>query len=127
MVFFAVFVTKMADLGAYITGLLFGRHLLIPRISPRKTIQGLIGGLIFALVAGLSIKPMLPFSLLQTGVFSLILAGFGQIGDLSESLIKRDCQVKDSANIIQGVGGVMDLIDSLLFSVPVMYVILRWL
>ncbi len=127
MAFFVVFVTKMADAGAYISGSLFGKHLLIARISPKKTIEGFVGALIFGTLAGISIKGSLPFGIWQTGLLSIVLTVFGQIGDFSESLIKRDCQVKDSGNIFPGLGGVMDIIDSLIFSVPVMYVILKHL
>lgn len=120
-----IFITKGSDIGAYLIGTRFGRHPLIFRISPKKSVEGTIGGLIFAILAALASKSFLP----DVNIFSyqnLIFIGFslgllGQLGDLSESLIKRDCAAKDSSGIIPGIGGVMDLIDSLLFTSPALY------
>jgi phosphatidate cytidylyltransferase len=114
-------VTKLGDIGAYLIGSRFGKTPLIPRVSPKKSVEGAVGGLAFSILGALACKAILPFAyahLIFIGVFLNIL---GQLGDLSESLIKRDCQTKDSAAIIPGMGGALDLIDSLLFTAPVFY------
>ena len=114
-------ITKLGDIGAYLIGSRFGKTPLMPRISPKKSIEGSIGGLIFSILGAIISKPMLavPYShLIFLGAFLGILA---QMGDLSESLMKRDCQIKDSSAIIPGMGGVLDVVDSLLFAAPVFY------
>jgi phosphatidate cytidylyltransferase len=121
--FFAgvLIITKLGDIGAYLVGSRFGKHPLLPRISPKKSIEGAIGGFIFSILGALSCKNILPFSYVHLVFIGAFLSFIGQLGDLSESLIKRDCGIKDSADIIPGMGGVMDLIDSLLFTAPVFY------
>ncbi|MFH1777202.1 MAG: phosphatidate cytidylyltransferase [Candidatus Omnitrophota bacterium] len=122
LVSFLLLVTKSGDIGAYFIGTKFGRHSLIPRISPSKSIEGTIGGLLCsvfaAAVSGIYLNQV-PFVHLMT--MGLGLGIIGQIGDLCESLIKRDCNVKDSGTSLPGMGGVLDLIDSLLFSTPIFY------
>ncbi len=120
-----VLITKAGDIGAYLIGSRWGKRALIPRISPKKTIEGAIAAIVFSVLAALASKSFLPekavFSnahLLAMGLFFGIL---GQLGDLSESLIKRNCQVKDSGAIFPGIGGVLDVIDSLLFTIPAFY------
>lgn len=122
---FILLVTKSGDIGAYLIGTKWGRHLLIARISPGKSVEGAVGGLIFSILAAVASKIYLPdlscfsyFNLVLTGAFFGILA---QLGDLSESLIKRDCRVKDSGNLLPGLGGILDMIDSILFTAPVFY------
>ena len=117
-------ITKLGDIGAYLVGSKWGKKLLIPRISPNKTIEGSLGGLFFSVLGGLACKGLLPFGYGQLLVISVSLGILGQLGDLSESLLKRDCQVKDSGNIFPGMGGVLDEIDNLLFTAPVFYFIL---
>lgn len=114
-------ITKLGDIGAYLVGMRFGKTPLIPRISPNKSVEGSLGGLLFSVLGAFVSKPFLGFNyfhLLLMGIFFGIL---GQMGDLSESLLKRDCQVKDSGNIFPGMGGVLDQLDSLLFTAPVFY------
>jgi len=113
--------TKLGDIGAYFIGSKFGKHLLLPRISPKKTIEGSIAGLIFSAIGGMLCKQFLPFTYLHLAVIGLFCGAIGQLGDLSESLIKRDCQVKDSGKLIPGMGGILDEIDSLLFTAPAFY------
>jgi phosphatidate cytidylyltransferase len=99
----------------------FGKKLLIPQVSPHKSIEGAFGGLLFSIMGALASRPFVHYSywhLMFLGVFLGILA---QLGDLSESLIKRDCGVKDSGHLFPGLGGILDLIDSLLFTAPVFY------
>ncbi|MEW6170746.1 MAG: phosphatidate cytidylyltransferase [Candidatus Omnitrophota bacterium] len=116
-----VWITKTTDIGAYLIGSRFGKTPLIPRISPGKTVEGAIGGIIFSVLASVATKPWVPFSYLQLVIFGVVLSVLAQFGDLSESLIKRDCQVKDSGNLFPGMGGVLDAIDSLLFTAPIFY------
>lgn len=122
LVAFLLLVTKVGDIGAYFIGTYFGKHSLIPRISPKKSVEGAVGGFIFSVAAAIASKAFLPsvpvYHLLVLGCLLGVLA---QIGDLSESLIKRDSQVKDSANLIPGLGGVLDLVDSILFTAPTLY------
>jgi len=112
-------ITKSGDIGAYLIGSKWGKKLLIPRISPKKTVEGSLGGLVFSILGGLACKPLLPFEYGWLLIISASLGLLGQLGDLSESLLKRDCQVKDSGNIFPGMGGILDEIDSLLFTAPV--------
>jgi len=114
-------ITKLGDIGAYLVGSRFGKTPLMPRISPNKSIEGAIGGLIFSISAALICRVFLPFNYLHLILLGLSLGILGQLGDLSESLMKRDCNVKDSGNTFPGMGGVLDLIDSLLFTAPVFY------
>ncbi|MDP2943476.1 MAG: phosphatidate cytidylyltransferase [Candidatus Omnitrophota bacterium] len=122
LVAFLILVTKSGDIGAYFIGTAFGKHHLIPRISPKKSVEGAVGGFIFSVAFAVLSKYYLP----TIPVFHLVILGcllgiLAQVGDLSESLIKRDCQVKDSAGLIPGLGGILDLIDSILFTAPTLY------
>ena len=114
-------ITKSGDIGAYLVGSRFGKTALLPRISPKKTVEGALGGLIFNVLTALICKPILGFSYLHLIFLALCMGVLGQLGNLSESLIKRDCEVKDSGKIFPGMGGVLDEIDSLLFVAPVFY------
>lgn len=128
LVFFAALVTWATDTGAYLFGVALGRHKLIPRISPKKTVEGAVGGLLAAGLVGWlctkGITPFLtPFAGAAIGVFAGLMA---QLGDLVESMIKRDAGIKDTAELIPGHGGVLDRFDSLLFTVPVLYYYFRF-
>lgn len=114
-------ITKLGDVGSYLIGSRFGRIPLIPRISPNKSIEGAIGGLLFSLLGAFASRPLLNFSYTHLIALGIFLGFLGQLGDLSESLIKRDCKVKDSGNLLPGMGGVLDVIDSLLFTAPAFY------
>jgi phosphatidate cytidylyltransferase len=123
LVFFVVLVTWAGDTGAYYVGMSLGRHQLAPVISPNKTVEGLMGGLLLALamavVASLWFLPSLTLAdCLATG---LLLAGAGLLGDLVESALKRSAGVKDSGMLIPGHGGMLDRLDSLLFTAPIFY------
>jgi len=114
-------ITKLGDIGAFLVGTRFGKTPLIPRISPNKSIEGAVGGLMFSVLGAFASKGFLNFTYLHLALMGIFLGILGQLGDLSESLMKRDCQVKDSGNIFPGLGGVLDSIDSLLFTAPVFY------
>lgn len=124
--------TLMAIMGcdtfAYFVGSRIGKHKLYPAVSPNKSIEGGIGGLVGAMVAVLIAKyTFLPI----IGVFDALLLGLflgvvGQMGDLFESLLKRACTVKDSGSMIPGHGGILDRLDSLLFAFPVVYYVAKY-
>ena len=121
-----IFVVKSSDIGAYTFGKLFGKHKLSPRVSPKKTWEGLIGAAAVATI--LSITFALIFGIMQVWVapiFGVCMAVIGQLSDLAESMLKRDAQQKDSSNRVPGFGGILDVIDSLLFAAPVAYVFFR--
>lgn len=117
-------VTKITDIGAYVSGSLFGKHKLIPHISPKKTVEGLLGALVVAvgfgvaMAAGKSAELAPLGNLWQVAALSLVLAIFSVTGDLAGSLIKRSLGVKDSGHLLPGIGGLFDLIDSPAFTVP---------
>lgn len=127
LVLFLVLVTKMGDAGAYVLGNVMGRHVLLARVSPRKTVEGLLGGvLVSAATAAVanSMVARLGGSMIAGAVLGLVLGICGQVGDLAESLLKRDCQVKDSGRLLPGLGGILDVLDSVLFTGPVFYAFL---
>lgn len=115
--------TAGADTGAYYCGSLFGRHLLCPAVSPKKTVEGAVGGLVFGMIVACIFSYLLlgsvRWGMLLPVSFLLILAGM--LGDLCESVIKRATHTKDSGTILLGHGGVLDRADSLLFTAPLLY------
>ena len=118
-------ITAASDTAAYYSGTLLGKHKLIPAISPGKTIEGFIGGLLGAVIAAMAVKYFfLPdFSWLWVVLTAIALGCIGVTGDLSESVIKRAFKVKDSGSILPGHGGMLDRIDSLLLTAPILYYI----
>ncbi|MBU0472688.1 MAG: phosphatidate cytidylyltransferase [Bacteroidetes bacterium] len=116
----------MTDSAAYFIGTAFGKHKLFPRVSPKKSWEGAIAGFVFAAISLIVLKFVLLTFLnwIDIFAFTIIIGIFGQIGDLIESLIKRDADVKDSSNLIPGHGGILDRFDSLLFSAPIIYLYL---
>jgi phosphatidate cytidylyltransferase len=118
----------MCDSAAYFTGLAIGRHKLFPRVSPKKTWEGAIGGGIaaIAIVVGLFAWLMPNVPMVHAVTIGLIVAVFGPIGDLAESWLKRDAVVKDSSHILPGHGGILDRFDSMLFVAPLVtiYIVL---
>jgi len=122
LVSFLIIVTKTGDIGAYFIGKKFGKNPLISRISPKKTREGALGGLLFSLVSAVLCKLFLvDFSYFHAILLGVLLGIIGQVGDLAESLFKRDFDVKDSGRELPGLGGVLDVIDSLLFTAPIFY------
>lgn len=131
LVMFPIAVTWATDTGAYAFGRMFGRHKLIPAVSPAKTVEGAIGGLLVAILgawiyAEFLLKPFAQLGLSPIGIviFGIAIGIFGQLGDLAESLLKRDAGVKDSSKLLPGHGGILDRFDSLLFVLPVAFVLL---
>lgn len=123
LVFFVVLVTWAGDTGAYYAGMSMGRTPLAPRISPNKTVEGLLGGCLLAVVIALIARAwFIPsFTILDAIVLGLVLTVVGLIGDLSESMFKRGAGVKDSGGLIPGHGGMLDRLDSLLLTAPTYY------
>lgn len=129
-VLYLIVVTKFSDMGAYLTGSAFGKHPLIPHISPKKTWEGFFGALAFALLGSYAMVALMPGSLslitrTHATVLGLLLGFAAIIGDLAESIIKRSCDVKDSGKLLPGIGGALDLIDSLLFTAPLLFFYMR--
>lgn len=122
LVAFLILITKGADIGAYVIGSRWGKNELIPRISPKKTKEGTLGGIVFSIILAATVGRFLTgFSIMHLCILGAVLATVGQVGDLAESLIKRDCSVKDSGTHLMGIGGQLDLMDSLLFTGPIFY------
>jgi phosphatidate cytidylyltransferase len=129
LVFFAALIIWACDTAAYVVGILLGRRKLMPHISPSKTWAGAIGGTLGGALAGwicaLTFLPLVtPHGGALLGLGSAVL---GQFGDLVESLLKRDAGIKDSADLLPGHGGILDRVDSLLFSVPLLYYWFRFM
>jgi phosphatidate cytidylyltransferase len=115
---------KFTDIGAFFTGKTLGRHKLIFWLSPGKTWEGLIGGVIMAAIVGAACARFLTYLEWWKGaIFGAVIGAVGQAGDLLESLMKRDAQVKDSGSMLPGFGGVLDVIDSPLVAAPVAYLL----
>src|SRR2546426_654516 len=125
-----VLITKFSDTGAYSVGSLFGRHKMIPRISPGKTWEGFAGAILVSTLASLIFVHFLGRHLAGMNwqhaiALGVILGTAAVVGDLIESLFKREAGVKDSGSLFPGIGGILDLLDSLLFNAPIMYLYLR--
>lgn len=132
LVLFVVAVTKFTDVGAFLCGSLFGRTPFFPNISPKKTWEGIAGGIALGVILGIMVfrffgDHLPPFSLAMVCTLSIVLAVAGVAGDLAESLLKRSVHSKDSGHVLPGIGGGMDLIDSLLFTMPLFYFLLQFL
>ena len=118
MMFTAILLT---DIGCYYAGRHLGKHKLAPVVSPNKTIEGSIGGMISAVVGAVIVSYFIEYEWYYAVIIGLICTVFAQIGDLCESLIKRDAGVKDSGDTLPGHGGFLDRTDSFIFTIPVMY------
>lgn len=111
--------TWINDTGAYCTGMLFGKHRLFERISPKKSWEGSIGGGVFSIIAAIVMAHYFPFMSISIWIgLALTVVVFGTLGDLTESLLKRTIGIKDSGNILPGHGGMLDRFDSTLMAVP---------
>jgi phosphatidate cytidylyltransferase len=119
----AVFVPKCCDIGAYFTGRFLGRHKMAPVLSAKKTWEGAAGGIALAVVAAVAIDrlgPVLP-NLGVEAAFGVTVGAAGMLGDLAESLVKRDLRHKDASQAVPGFGGVLDVVDAVIFAAPVAY------
>jgi phosphatidate cytidylyltransferase len=118
-------IVVMSDTGGYVAGVLFGKHPMAPKISPKKSWEGLVGSLIFALVAGICMAIFVLHVPFWVGIIlSVCLVAVGSCGDLIASMIKRDLGIKDMSSFLPGHGGVMDRLDSLLVAAPVAWLIM---
>ena len=129
---FFILVSKMSDTGAYCTGQLIGKTKMIPRVSPGKTWEGFAGGIVFSVITACLFQQFAgdhfsSMPLVHALVLGVLLGVGSVIGDLVESLIKREAGVKDSGKFFPGIGGVLDLLDSLLFNAPIMYIYLKYI
>ena len=122
LMLYLVFLTQFNDVAQYTWGKLFGKHKVTPKVSPKKTWEGLIGGILTTLALALLIAPYLtPFSLREAAGAGLIIAVFGFIGDVTISALKRDLGVKDSGSLLPGHGGILDRVDSLTYTAPLFF------
>ena len=129
-VVYFILVTKFSDSGAYAVGSLIGKHKMIPRISPGKTWEGFGGAIVVStlgsvLFAHFFHDRLMGMNLVHAIILGIILSVCAVVGDLIESLFKREAGVKDSGRLFPGIGGILDLLDSLLFNAPIMYLYLR--
>ena len=125
-----VLITKFSDTGAYLVGSLIGRHKMIPRISPGKTWEGFGGAIVVSTLASVGFvqllkERMLAMNWIHAVILGVLLSLGAVIGDLIESLFKREAGIKDSGKFFPGIGGILDLLDSLLFNAPIMYLYSR--
>jgi phosphatidate cytidylyltransferase len=125
-----ILITKISDSGAYAVGSLIGKHKMIPRISPGKTWEGFGGAILTSVLASvlfakLAGNHLLGMTLTHALILGVVLGVAAVVGDLIESLFKREAGVKDSGKYFPGIGGILDLLDSLLFNAPIMYLYLR--
>ncbi|NQU39236.1 MAG: phosphatidate cytidylyltransferase [Lentisphaerae bacterium] len=134
LIFYLVLVVKSTDVGAFFVGSAIGKHKLFPRLSPRKTWEGFFGGLAFALIASLTFIHttrgnfgVLHVRLLDGVILGVMLSLVGTAGDMFESLLKRASGSKDSGAVVPGMGGLLDVLDSLLFGAPVLYFYARFI
>lgn len=130
-VFYLLVVTKFSDMGAYLLGSAIGKHKMIPRISPGKTWEGFVGALAASVLGSVVLlllfpAALKPITMLHAVVLGLVLSLAAVLGDLMESLIKRGACIKDSGALLPGIGGVLDLLDSVLFTAPLFYLYLRF-
>jgi phosphatidate cytidylyltransferase len=122
LVLFLLFMTQLNDVCQYIWGKLLGRHKIIPKVSPNKTWEGFVGGFLTITVCAAVVAPLLtPLNRVQGLIAGMIIAGAGFIGDVVVSSVKRDLQIKDSSQLIPGHGGLLDRMDSVLYTAPLFF------
>jgi phosphatidate cytidylyltransferase len=119
---YLLLLTEINDIAQYIFGKLFGRHKIIPKVSPNKTVEGLLGGILTTTGIAIALAPWLtPFDLMHSACLGILLSLTGFIGDVNISAIKRDLGIKDSGTLIPGHGGILDRIDSLTYTAPLFF------
>ncbi|MBB3443856.1 MULTISPECIES: phosphatidate cytidylyltransferase [unclassified Rhizobium] len=126
LIAFLVIVVQLSDVLQYVWGKLFGRTKIAPRLSPSKTVEGFVGGVISATLIGTGLWWITPFAPLQAGLLALVITLMGFFGGLVMSAIKRDRGVKDWGNLIEGHGGLIDRLDSVVFSAPIFFHLTRY-
>lgn len=126
LIAFLVIVVQLSDVLQYVWGKLFGRTKIAPRLSPSKTVEGFVGGIISATLIGTGLWWITPFAPLQAGLLALVITLMGFFGGLVMSAIKRDRGVKDWGNLIEGHGGLIDRLDSVVFSAPIFFHLTRY-
>jgi phosphatidate cytidylyltransferase len=129
-VLYFILVTKFSDLGAYCIGSLIGKHKMIPRISPGKTWEGFGGAIVVSTLVSIVFAhfakdKLIGMNVVHATILGIVLSSAAVVGDLIESIFKREAGVKDSGKFFPGIGGILDLLDSLLFNAPLMYLYLR--
>lgn len=126
LIAFLVIVVQLSDVLQYVWGKIFGRRKIAPRLSPSKTVEGFVGGVVTATLIGAGLFWITPFTPLQAGLLSFIVTLMGFFGGLVMSAIKRDRGVKDWGNLIDGHGGLIDRLDSVVFSAPIFFHLVRY-
>jgi phosphatidate cytidylyltransferase len=126
LVIFLILVVQSSDVLQYVWGKLFGRHKIAPNLSPSKTIEGFIGGVASSTLLGASLFWLTPFKPWQAALMALAITLMGFFGGLVMSAIKRDHGVKDWGNMIEGHGGMLDRLDSVCFSAPIFFHLIRF-
>ena len=126
LLLFLILVVQLSDVLQYVCGKLWGKHKLAPGVSPSKTVEGLVGGCGLAVIAGMLLSCITPFTFWQAGLLSLAIVTGGAVGGLVLSAVKRDMGAKDWGNTIKGHGGFMDRMDSVCFSAPLFFHLVRY-
>ena len=126
-------IPKCNDIAAFFTGTFVGHHKMTPLLSPKKTWEGFAGGMAGSMLASIALSfaspataPIFAGGIAEAAAFGLVVGIAGVLGDLAESLLKRDCQIKDASRSIPGFGGLLDVVDSVLFAAPVAYLWFKW-
>ncbi|KIO44163.1 phosphatidate cytidylyltransferase [Sanguibacteroides justesenii] len=128
IIFFPFLLVWINDTFAYLFGSQFGKHKLFPRISPKKSWEGAIGGGVTTILAALCIAPHIEgYTIIDTAIIACIVVVFGIYGDLLESLFKRSIEIKDSGNILPGHGGILDRFDAIIFAIPAIFVYMEFM
>lgn len=126
LLLFLIVVTQISDVLQYVFGKLIGKHPIVPKLSPNKTIEGFVGGIMSSVVIGACLYWVTPFSWWVAGLMSLAITIMGFVGGLCMSAIKRDSGIKDFGAIIEGHGGMLDRMDSLCFAAPIFFHLTRY-
>ncbi|WP_431320840.1 phosphatidate cytidylyltransferase [Rhizobium sp. YTU87027] len=126
LIAFLVIIVQLSDVLQYVWGKLFGRTKIAPSLSPSKTVEGFVGGVVSATLIGAALWWITPFTPFQAGVLALVITMMGFFGGLVMSAIKRDRGVKDWGHLIEGHGGLIDRLDSVVFSAPIFFHIVRY-
>ncbi len=127
LIFYLLFLNQLNDAAQFFFGKNFGKHKIIPKVSPNKTVEGFLGGVATSIGVAVLLAPYLtPLSFWHAGILGAIVACSGFIGDITMSALKRDLQIKDTGNLLPGHGGLLDRIDSLVFAAPLFFHYIRY-